>query len=53
MKTVCVLIAIVLLAAYIGPAEPSKTERGSVYDLLAMPADQTLMMAAPALALQQ
>jgi len=46
MKTVCVLIAIVLLAAYIGPAEPSKTES-------AMPADQTLMMAAPALALQQ
>jgi ABC-type transport system involved in cytochrome c biogenesis permease subunit len=47
MKTVCVLIAIVLLAAYFGPAEPSKTES-------AMPADQTLMMmAAPAIAVQQ
>jgi ABC-type transport system involved in cytochrome c biogenesis permease subunit len=46
MKTACILIAIVLLAAYIGPAQPTKTES-------AMPADQTLMMAAPAVALQQ
>lgn len=46
MKTACVLIAIVLLAVYIGPAQPTKTES-------AMPADQTLMMAAPAVAVQQ